>query len=322
MFSLLSSIRASSNISPLIFSRSLIRSHINASFPKLNIRTLATSSENSPLTEQKDNKKIVSNDNSHSNKGWNNRENRQEFYSAFSALQGLAVISGVGLFFVTERQEREKRKAELGRNITKDIETIKTKLKFLMNELDDLKSRTDAWKAINLKEIKGFITLQKLNEYEEAFSLSMRMVSRYDTSLVPQVLQVEADYQNERFRRLAEVLRDEKGDLNKTKENLENLRTCFIDIYNVLNIVGLATGANTIDRNKQSAEQKLLLETLKGCKADVNGNDSGIITDEVRVIIHQFRREQLKTLDKIKAMKKIDNSSLVRNEVFKPGRPS
>ena len=308
----------------MIFSKNLTRIYTNtpSPFSKFNTRTLTTGPENIPLTEHKDNKKIISNDNNQSGRGWRNRENRKEFYSALSALQGLAVVSAVGLFFVTEQQEREKRKAELGRAITKDIENIKTKLKFLTNELDDLKRRTDSWKAINIKEINGLINLQKLNEYEEAFSLSMRMVSRYDTSLVPQVLQIEADYQNERFRRLAEVLRDEKGDVEKTKANLENLRACFSDIYNVLNIVGLATGANTIDKNKQSTEQKLLLETLKKCKEDASGNESGIITDEVRVIIHQFRRDQLKNLDKIKTMKKVDNSNLVRDEVFKPGRPS
>lgn len=266
---------------------------------------------------------------------WRNKETRKEIYSALAALQGLAFLTGAGVFYVAERQEREKRKAELGRNITKDIEQVKTRLKFLVNELDDLKRRTQGWESLSQKDIENYIHLQKINEFEETFSYSMRMVTRYDTSLVPQVLQIEADFQNERLRRIAGLLLGHKVDVNRTKENLEDLRKCFLDIYNVLNIVGLATAANTIDRNKQTDEQRLLLEILKPNRtksrilvddeseiiSQLYSEETNIITDKARAIIHQFRSQQLKTLKERKLAKEIDNTKLVRDEVFAGRKP-
>ncbi|MFX5595110.1 hypothetical protein ABTD92_20875, partial [Acinetobacter baumannii] len=74
----------------------MTRIYTNTSIPKFNTRALTTGPENISLTEHKDNKQIISNDNNSSGKGWRNRENRKEFYSALSALQGLAVVSAVG----------------------------------------------------------------------------------------------------------------------------------------------------------------------------------------------------------------------------------
>lgn len=269
-------------------------------------------------------------------KGWRNRGNREEVYAALNSLQGLAFLTGVGIFYMNEKHEREKRKAELGRKITKDIEKVKTKLKFLINELDDFKRKTDFWKGLNKGHIDAHVNLEQINNYEKTFSYSMRMVSRYDTSLVPQVLQTEADYQNERLRRMTGVLLEESGDIEKTKKNLEELKKCFLDVYNVLNIVGIVTGANTIDKHQQSDEQKLLLKVLSMNKRGTSKDgvitdeitsvvekfkttaEDDIITDEARVIIHQFRKKQLDGLNDQKLKRNIDNSRLVRDEVFKP----
>ena len=200
------------------------------------------------------------------------KEGREEIYKF---LQALSICIGFLMYINTSKEDRRKRKVELGLAITKELEQAKTDLLCLINELN----------AMSQPDLQN-IDVKKINEYERTFGYSLRMASRYDTSLVPDVLKVEADYQFERLRYLMKCFLSEKS-----IENTDKLKRCFFDIYNTINLISLIAAANTIEKGKTTEEQNVLLAELK---------KSGILVNDVRTKVHNHRIETLMELKRKK----------------------
>lgn len=249
-------------------------------------------------------------------KSWYDKDNRTEFYSAIQSLQGLMLFSGgIGLLW-SYKIERNNKKVELGRNITFEIEKAKTSLKCLMNEWDiEIAKSLKNTQGFDAQKFMEKIDLKKINKYESHFSDGIRMATRYDSSIVPETLQIEADYQNELFRQaLQEIsLCDQSATYENIKLKAEKLRHCFGEIYNVLNVVGIVASANTIEKKYQTQEQKEILEKFK----------QKLAVDEIRQSIDNLRTPILLQLKKDKEKFKQNNpdsDKLVRHKVF--GNPT
>lgn len=190
-------------------------------------------------------------------------------------ISGAVFIVGVVWHIYDLIQKEEERKAELGRNLVREIEINKEKMYEFILRLEKMEK----------------VSHEELILLDKTFGYILRYISAYDTSIIPEKLKIECEYQLQSLRK---VITNFDASSDKFLEEKNILKECLSNCYNVINIASVVASAATVKKHLRCEEEELVYHLFYE-------DNSCHTVDEIRM---KYADKQIEQLNKLHEEKK------------------